>query len=84
MLNARTFELLQRNANQNLELATKEVCDKNECPAVLNQIWVGQILNKQDASDREYAKKHSLEIAFTPKLLSAKLADRSNKYNQGA
>lgn len=80
MLNARTEnQEIDKTNHINVELS-----DKNDCPAVLNQIWVRQILNKQDASDRAYAKKHSLEIAFTPKLLSARIADRSNNFNRVA
>lgn len=84
MLNARTPNLVQNQQTEASQHIDVETCDKSECPAILNQIWVRQILTKQDASDRAYAKKHSLEIAFTPKLLSAKLADRSNLFNRVA
>jgi cobalamin biosynthesis Mg chelatase CobN len=83
MLNARNLELLQRKLEETLNSDT-EVCDRNECPQVLNQLWVRQILNQQVASDKAYAKKHSLELAFTPKILSSKLADRSNKFGRVA
>ena len=84
MLNARNAKLLQNLEIEKAEPIATESCDKIECPKLLNQIWVRQISHQQDASDRAYAKKHSLEIAFTPKFLSAKLADRSNKIDQVA
>jgi hypothetical protein len=83
MLNARNLELLQGKLEEILNSET-EVCVRNECQQVLNQLWVRQILNQQVASDKAYAKKHSLELAFTPKILSSKLADRSNKFGQVA
>jgi hypothetical protein len=83
MLNARSLELLQPQTIDKLN-AEVETCEKKDCPAVLNQLWVRQILNRQQASDRDYAKKHSLELAFTPKILSAKIADRSNNFGQVA
>jgi hypothetical protein len=66
----------------NLQLQLVE-CDetngkKGDCPAVLNQLWTRQLRTRQIASDTAYAKKHSLEIVFGPKILASKLADRSN------
>ncbi|MDZ4838093.1 MAG: hypothetical protein SGJ27_30290 [Candidatus Melainabacteria bacterium] len=84
MLNARNLEVLQPQLSDVLEVENTDTCDQIECPALLNQLWERQIRKQQIASDRAYAKKHSLELAFSPKLLTSKLADRSNKYNQVA
>lgn len=84
MLNARNLEVLQPTLNEVVEVKNNETCDQVECPALLNQLWERQIRKQQIASDRAYAKKHSLELAFSPKLLTKKLADRSNNYNQVA
>jgi len=70
---SRESELKLHNVSNN-----NEECPKKDCTGILNQLWVRQILTKQLASDRAYAKRHSLEIALGPKVLAAKIADRSN------
>lgn len=75
MLDNKIFELL---TNEGTSLENTEDCSKPDCPAVLNQIWVGQLLNQQNTLDQAYRKKHSLEFALTPKILRSKLDDRSN------
>lgn len=52
--------------------------NESDCPVVLNQLWIHQIRRRQIASERAYAKKHSLEMAFGPRVFAPKLADRSN------
>lgn len=58
--------------------------DKDKCPAVLAQIWKRQLRTRQIASETAYAKKHSLEMVFGPKVFASKLVDRSNYENQVA
>lgn len=57
---------------------------KGDCPAILNQLWTKQLQTRQVESEKVYAQKHSLEIAFGPKIFAAKLADRSNSLNHVA
>lgn len=57
---------------------------KGDCPAVLEQIWRRQLRIRQLASETAYAKKHSLEMVFGPKIFASKLADRSNYSGQVA
>lgn len=75
------------NQDNSPNLSNENECTntkKGDCPAVLNQLWTKQLQTRQVESEKAYAKKHSLEIAFGPKIFAAKLADRSNFLNHVA
>ncbi len=56
---------------------TKSPC-KSSKQAVLQDLWIDQLVKQKEASERDYAKRHSLEMTLGRKIFAKHEDDQSN------